>query len=244
MRVLLWNCNNGINKQSQISYFQSFKPDLAVVPELKEANVKSLAPSSYVWLTNNHSNSKPKGLGILAFNGIAVTQLPTDKDMEIFIPINVRGNNFSFKLLAVWNFYWACKQGRFKDVKEDGALEYAALKHYLPILNSPSLIVGDWNLGPTFAQEAFLKICGMVGKFGLKSLYHQFYQLAEEETQHSTFKSTRNTYHHLDQVFGCQFFQKKLSAFHIPCFDEVVLSDHAPIFMEFDFFQIDGNQIR
>lgn len=234
MRVLLWNCNNGINKQSQISYFQSFKPDLAIIPELKEANIRSLAPSSNIWITNNHSNSKPKGLGVLAFNGLTVKQLQTDEDMEIFIPVEVQKGDFSFKLLAVWNFYSACKQGRFKGVKGDGALEYVALNHYMPKMGSPSLIVGDWNLGPTFAQGAFLKICDMVKQYDYRSLYHQFYELSEEETRHSTFKTTRDTYHHLDQVFGCPFFQKRLGTFKIHDFDEVILSDHTPILMEFD----------
>ena len=147
MRVLLWNCNNGINKQSQISYFQSFKPDLAIIPELKEANIRTLAPSSNIWITNNHSNSKPKGLGVLAFNGLTVRQLQTNEDMEIFIPVEVQKGDFSFKLLAVWNFYSACKQGRFKGVKGEGALEYVALNHYMPTMGSPSLIVGDRILG-------------------------------------------------------------------------------------------------
>ena len=49
MRVLLWNCNNGINKPQQISYFQSFKPDLAIIPELKEANLDALKATSAIW---------------------------------------------------------------------------------------------------------------------------------------------------------------------------------------------------
>ena len=36
MKILLWNCNNGISKQTQIDYFKSFECDLAVIPELKE----------------------------------------------------------------------------------------------------------------------------------------------------------------------------------------------------------------
>ena len=40
MNILLWNCNNGINKPKQIDYFKSFQCDLAVIPELKEGNIR------------------------------------------------------------------------------------------------------------------------------------------------------------------------------------------------------------
>ena len=156
--------------------------------------------------------------------------------MEIFLPINVQFKNHSFSLLAVWNFYWASKQGRFRGLKGEDALEYSALRHYLPLLKQPLLIAGDWNLGPTFAQDAFLKICGMVEEYGLKSLYHQIFDLVESETRHYTFKSTRKTFHHLDQVFGCSFFQQAIQSIEIPDFDEVVLSDHAPVCSVFKFW--------
>ena len=68
MRILLWNTNNGINKSEQINYFKSFECDLAVLPELKEHNIVTLNPTDFIWVTNNHTNPKPKGLGILTFN--------------------------------------------------------------------------------------------------------------------------------------------------------------------------------
>ena len=82
-------------------------------------------------------------MGVLGFNGTLVTQLETDEDMEIFLPAKVNTSKIGFKVLAVWNFYWACKQGRFKGAKGDRALEYAVLRHYLPKSESPSLIIGD-----------------------------------------------------------------------------------------------------
>ena len=38
--------------------------------------------------------------------------------MEIYIPAKIKGNGIEFNILAIWNFYWACKQGRFKGVRE------------------------------------------------------------------------------------------------------------------------------
>jgi len=130
MRILSWNCNNGINQPEQLNYFKSFKPDLAIIPEVKEYNIEKLGPDSAVWVTNNPKNKSPKGLGVLAFNGFKLEELPRDHDMEIFIPLKVLKGDFSFNLLAVWNFYYVCKRGRFKDLKGPDCLEYSALKHY------------------------------------------------------------------------------------------------------------------
>ena len=101
MNILLWNCNNGINKLEQIDYFKSFQCDLAVIPELKERNISSLEPEYAAWVTNNHSNPNPKGLGVLTFNGWQLDELPRDEDMEIYIPLRIFNSSCSFNLLAV-----------------------------------------------------------------------------------------------------------------------------------------------
>ena len=75
MRILQWNCCNSLGTKPQIEYFKSFECDIAVLPELKESNIEGLKPSSYVWMTNNHKNPSPKGMGVLAFNGIELISL-------------------------------------------------------------------------------------------------------------------------------------------------------------------------
>ena len=89
MRVLLWNCNNGLGKKEQIDQFRSFACDIAVVPELKESNIEAIKPDDSVWITNNFGIKKPKGLGVLAFNGWKLEELPRDEDMEIYIPLKL-----------------------------------------------------------------------------------------------------------------------------------------------------------
>ena len=232
MNILLWNCNNGINKPKQIDYFKSFQCDLAVIPELKEGNIPSLEPDSAVWVTNNHSNPNPKGLGVLTFNGWQLDELPRDEDLEIYIPLKVSDSSRSFNLLAVWNFYWACKGGRFKDVKGESALEWSAIRHYKTLFNDPSIIIGDWNFGPTFSQEAFVRLERELNESGLTSLYHLRYELSSRQTSHSTFKTTRGNLHHIDHMFGSKVFQSEMRDYSIRHFDEVVLSDHAPSLLE------------
>ena len=232
MRILQWNCCNGMGTKTQIEYFHSFEPDIAVLPELKESNIEALNPSSYVWITNNHQNSKPKGLGVLAFNGIELISLPRDEDMEIYIPLEVKSPELNFNLLAVWNFYSACKQGRFKDVKGEDSIEWSAIRHYADFLKDPALMVGDWNFGPTFSQAAFIKLCQMMSDLDIESLYHKFNNLTAEQSDHPTFKTTRKNFHHLDHIFGSSHFVNSMTNLTVGSFDDVVLSDHTPLLLE------------
>jgi len=234
MRILLWNCNNGMARSEQISYFQTFNPDIAIIPELKQSNLDKLDIYDSVWVTNNHTNSKPKGLGIVSFNGYSLEELDRDEDMEIYIPLQVSKSNFSFRLLAVWNFYYACKQGRFAGVRGENCLEWSAIRHYCPLLTNPCLVVGDWNFGPKCFPDSFKRLCSMAEEHGLKSLYHSFHSIDEIETNHATFKTTRGNFHQIDHFFGSEDFQNTMRSYEIDTFDNVVLSDHAPTLVDFE----------
>ena len=234
MKILLWNCNNGISKQTQIDYFKSFECDIAVIPELKEHNIELLNPSSSIWITNNFEINKPKGLGVLGFNNVWLERLPRDEDMEIYIPVKVSTSKFNFNLLAVWNFYSACKQGRFKGVRGDYCLEWSALEFYKPILDNPCLIVGDWNFGPTFSQKAFIRLNKILNERNIRSLYHEFENLPITHTKNYTYKSPMKTFHHLDHMFGSLYFLNKMKNFKVSSLDEAILSDHAALLLELD----------
>ncbi len=232
MKILLWNCNNGISQPKQIDCFNSFKCDLAIIPEIKEHNIETLNPNSSIWVTNNFENKSPKGLGILAFNNFTLQELSRDEDMEIFIPLKVKSKKIEFTILAVWNFYWACKQGRFKNVKGEDCLEWSAIRHYQNILKDPSIVVGDWNFGPTFSQVAFVKMVNIFEEIGLKSIYHEYNQLPITETKNFTYKSPMKTYHHLDHMFGTKYFLDNIKNFVVGDINETVLSDHSPLLLE------------
>ena len=69
MRVLLWNCNNGLGCSEQVEQFHTFHCDIAIIPELKAHNLDALEPEDSVWVTNNLGKLKPKGLVVLTYNG-------------------------------------------------------------------------------------------------------------------------------------------------------------------------------
>ena len=234
LRVLLWNCNNGLGQQAQLEQFQSFNCDVAVIPELKEANIEPINPDFAIWVTNNFGARRPKGLGVLTFNGWNLKSLPRDEEMEIYLPVEISKGEFSFNLLAVWNFYHACKSGRFKGVRGENALEWEAMRHYKHLFSDPALVVGDWNFGPTFSKEAFVELVSVFEESDMRSLYHDYFSLKPDQTKHSTFLTTRNTKHHLDHMFGSTSFFSKMKRFEILDLTDVVLSDHAPCFLEIE----------
>ena len=222
---------NGIGKTEQIDLFRSFDADLAILPELKEKNIDALKPNDAIWITNNHHNNSPKGLGVLSFKKTSFSTLERDDDMEIYIPISVQNPFYSFDMLAVWNFYFECKQGRFKGLKGDKQLEWAALERYKKQLARPCLFAGDWNLGPTFAQENFLKICKELHEIGVKSLYHSYHQFDLTISKHMTFRTPTKKYHHLDHFFGSNLFTQNMCGYEIMGVDRATLSDHSPVIL-------------
>ena len=234
MRIVLWNCNNGLGNLKQIEHFKSLKPDLAIIPELKQKNIERLAPSSHFWTTNNHENPTPKGLGILAFSHVSISELPRDEEMEIYVPLRVTTENSAFNLLAVWNFYSACKQGRFKGVKGENCLEWSALRHFKNIFSDPCVIAGDWNFGPTFSTKAFKRLVSEFSTSGIRSLYHEYNSLSTDLSSHSTYKTPTGHFHHLDHIFGSEQFCARMTSYIIEDIEDVVLSDHAPIILDVD----------
>ena len=93
-------------------------------------------------------------------------------------------------------------------------------------------LLAVWNFGPTFCQRAFVELVSLFEKSGLKSLYHHYHGLKTEKTSYSTFKTVTNHFHHLDHMFGSQAFYKNMKCYEIMNFNDVILSDHAPCFLE------------
>jgi hypothetical protein len=218
-----------LGSSEQIDYFKSLKPDLAILPELKFKNIEQLNPRSCSWITNNHTNASPKGLGVLGFGETVISELQRDVDMELFLPLRISTPALSFNLVAVWNFYHACKQGRFRGIRGDGALEWAAINHYASVLESPCMIGGDWNFGPTFSRPAFLRMCELFKSFGFDSLYHSHYSLTHDRSDHPTFKSPTGHLHHLDHLFATRDLAARIKSYEVCGIGNAVRSDHSAI---------------
>lgn len=231
MRLVLWNCGGGLGTAEKISYFKSFKADIAILPELRYRNIEQLSPDDSIWTTNGDPKKNPKGLGVLSFNGFKLKELERDPEFEIYLPVKVIKNDFKFNLLAVWNFYSACKGGRYKGVE---GIENDALEYFKPIFRDPCVIAGDWNIGPTlsFARGAHFEIVRFFGRIGIRSLYHAHSGEKQGAETMITHMHNRGGPHIIDHVYGTKFFYNHLHSFEVHPFAKVVGSDHAPMLLE------------
>jgi len=236
MRVVLWNCKGGLQRKDKVEYLLGFKPDIAIIPEIRKAHVQALKPMDFCWVTNHPDGRSPKGLGVLCFGNYRLECLPRDEEMEIYLPLKIHNGSFSFKLLAIWNFYSLCKRGRFRGARGEAGVELAALHHYRSFLPDPSLLIGDLNMGPTLSLQCFSRLSGLLAEMGFKDLSSIRATQISKGFNWKTFRMRRKEqffYHHLDHAFGSPSFSERLNTFQI---DEQAMdkfSDHAPVIIDF-----------
>ena len=232
MRIGVWNCCNGLSHPDQVRQFHALELDVTIIPECRERDIPNLAPDAAIWRTNNHMLAHPKGLAVLTYNGFTLEPLSHDPEMEIYIPLRVSSRRQSFNLLAVWNFYHAAKQGRFRGAKGETAVELTAIRHYAPLMNDHFIMAGDFNYGPTFSGRAFVDFCKRLSEQHVYSAYHAWHGKPVDQSDHATFRHSSGKTHHLDHIFLSADFKQHMSKMMIPPISEVVRSDHAPIFVE------------
>ncbi len=229
MRIGVWNCHNGLKSPEQIKQLASLKLDVAIIPELRKSDISYLHASDSLWVTNNHSQTSPKGLGVLAFGDWRISSLPRDAEMEIYVPFEAWLGNTGVNILAVWNFYSAAKQGRFRGAKGDDRVELVALEYYRFLMKKDFVMAGDFNFGPTFSQASFVRYCQLLEEMGVHSLYHNFFELPYGATKHATFRHSQGNLHHLDHIFASEDLLPAMRSFEIMDITKAVRSDHAAI---------------
>ncbi|RYZ80716.1 MAG: endonuclease/exonuclease/phosphatase family protein, partial [Proteobacteria bacterium] len=195
MRLVLWNCLGGLKHPDKVSYLKSLKPDLLIVPEIREKHIDALKPTSAIWITNNHESKNPKGLGVLSFAGHDLQKLDADIDMELFLPIRTVFEGVPINLLAVWAFHSRCKQGRYKGKLGSYQLKRDAINRYKELFTQPSIVAGDWNLGPTIEPKSFDEITEMFGSSGLSNLYNSFNHLPVDAVAPMTHRHSSGRLH-------------------------------------------------
>lgn len=235
---------NGMATHEQREYFNSFRPDLAILPELRFKDIKPLNPNSYIWDTNNFQNKYPKGLGILNFSNGQLIEFDRDKEMEIYIPFTFKIEEITLNILGVWNFYSACKQGRFKGVTNENAVEYSALKFYKDFLSDNGIVIGDWNLGPTQCPDSYLKITKMLNEYNIHSSIHAYKKINVGDETYSTFRHSRGKLHILDHIFADSNINNSILNIDIDDFRNVIKSDHAPILLELDINKLRSSKLN
>jgi exonuclease III len=229
MKVVTWNCNGAFrNKFETISGFDA---DIYVIQECedpeqcKHIQYKQWA-KNYLWI----GDSKNKGLGIFCKGNSQVSINEWEKNgTKHFISAKI---NHDFDLIAVWNHH--ANSPNFKYIGQ--------FWKYLQVNKSrldDCLIVGDFNSNKIWDQWDrgwnHSDVVRELEEIGIRSIYHEFYNLQQGLELHPTFFLQRNPAkpYHIDFVFASKNrFGRIVSCEIGDTSFWLSISDHLPIIVD------------
>jgi exodeoxyribonuclease III len=235
MRLVTWNCNGAYRKKA--GFIADYKPDLAVIQECESLEkLKFLnglpQPSASLWFGNNPN----RGLGVFSYTGLHFELHGTYIDsIKYCVPLKVSGH-FNFNLIAIW------AMGH-----KDPALSYIgqvfqALAAYQSFIEgAETILIGDFNSNTIWDRARRVgnhsRVVADLEKAGIVSLYHTYFREDQGSETQPTFYLYRNQEksYHLDYCFASSPWAHKLKSVSVgPYAEWKHLSDHSPVFIEFD----------
>lgn len=236
MKIVTWNCNGAFRKKFE--NILDFNADIYIIQECENpAETKNRAYQgwavNYLWIGDN----KNKGLGLFAKPDIKLERLNwsnqyKDHFVKHFLPCSVNNN---FNLLAVWthrnnspNFGYIGQLWKYLQLNKDKF--------------NKILIVGDFNSNVIWDEWDrwwnHSDVVKELSEIGIESLYHNF--TGQEQGQETVptlyFQRKINRPYHIDYIFGPQEFVKRLMRYEVGQAERwLALSDHMPIFCEFEW---------
>lgn len=228
MRVVVWNCNQGLHKK--LDTLMALGPDLAIIPECAEPSVvKAKAHGiseevSFEWV----GDSPQKGLGVIAFNGLSLARDANyDPLYQYFLPLHLG----TLSILAVWAFNRRTRTA----VDPERPPTIQALEYYEPwFRKGPLIVAGDFNSWHrTDKPSSFLQAAEILKSVRVESSYHldrgcEFG--SEPEATHFYRKSKRAF--HIDYCFVPPGLLRRVELGKRE--EWLVLSDHVPLIVDFD----------
>ncbi|MBK9321376.1 MAG: hypothetical protein IPM97_00200 [Bdellovibrionaceae bacterium] len=231
MRLVVWNCHQGLDKKAEL--LADLRPDIAIVPECANPLLPKLASVlSKCGVTQSawNGNNQQKGLGVFIFNNAVKAE-----------SIETLGGKFSIKidldlaekvsLIAVWT-------------QNPGYIEEAhkTVETYKKSLNERNVIfAGDFNSNKIWDSSRTLNHTALVDRlkneFGLASAYHHHFGEDQGQEKRATLYFTYNEKkpYHIDYVFIPQKWLSKIKAVHVGEFKKWIhVSDHCPLVLEID----------
>jgi exonuclease III len=198
LRLVSWNCQMGL-RGAKLEALLALEPDVAVVQECAERDALALEAEGFrtLWVGGNPG----KGLAVVArprFE-LAVDGCH-DPALAWFLPVDVRGGELDFRLLAVWSF------GLRTTTAKRWALD-RSLGHYAPfVAGVPAVVAGDFNHHPiwdTPSRPVFRRAVDVLERAGLRSAWHGLHGRAHGDEGCGTFYWYRHEDkpYHIDYCF-------------------------------------------
>ena len=203
MRIITWNCQGAFRKKADIILKQ--QPDILIVQECEHPEKlffteTTAKPNQVYW----HGDNKHKGIGIFSYSDYRFELLPEFNPLFRYIlPFRVSGNNSSFILFAIW----AMDNKENYDARYIGQI-WVAINYYTSLLNSTSILLGDFNSNKIWDKTHRLgnhsNVVALLAEKNIVSVYHNHYGIEQGEEKHPSFYLQRNLLkpYHIDYCFA------------------------------------------
>lgn len=235
MRIITWNCNMAFRKKADV--ILSYKPDILIVPECEHPGkllfpIDTPKPTDTLWFGKNLN----KGLAIFSYCECRFTVLDKhNPDLQMIIPIAVKGGQFDFNLFAVWANNPTDKDGQYIEQV------WKALQHYDTLLtNTKTILAGDFNSNKIWDRKNregnHSNVVKMLENKGIFSSYHLHNKQAQGTEEHPTLFMYRHKDkpYHIDYCFVSADMAEKLQTVEVGEYEFwTKYSDHVPLIVTF-----------
>lgn len=237
MRIVTWNCQGAFRRKAQ--RIADFRPDIAIIQEC-EAPEKLLfapdlpAPNAQLWFGDNRN----KGLGVFSYTDLEFAPCAIhDESIRYCVPLEVKGR-VNANLIAVW----AMGHPNTK-LSYIGQVYLAVEKYRRFIGERETILVGDFNSNKQWDQIARVgggnhsRVVEMLAREQIVSAYHEYFGEAQGAESRDTLYLYRkqDKGYHIDYCFVPRRWMRRVKSVTVGAYEQwSALSDHSPVFVEFD----------
>lgn len=128
--------------RKKANFILAYKPDILIVPECEHPDkllfsVDIPKPTDTLWFGKNNN----KGLAIFSYSDYQLTVLDNhNQNLQMIIPIAVKGGHFTFNLFAIWANNPTDRDGQYIE-QVWKAVHY----HDTLLTDTKTILVGDFN---------------------------------------------------------------------------------------------------
>jgi exonuclease III len=210
--------------------------DIAVIQECENKEklaqaFEDVAYNDLIWIGNNPN----KGVAIISFNNYRVTlNSEYNPEFEYIIPTTIVHNKIEVNLFAIWAMphKQSPKKGYVGQI-------WNAINYYEELLQSTSILVGDFNSNQMWDKKRKIgnhsQVVEYLKRNNIVSLYHKFRNIPHGKEKDPTLFLLKNKdkKYHMDYCFASTSLLTEKTTFDVGQHkDWIDKSDHMPIWIE------------
>lgn len=234
LKIISWNCNMAFRKKYE--KVLALQPDLLVLQECEnEAKLERLAGdlgyNELIWYGDNPH----KGVAVMSFNEAHVKRSDLHHpEYRYILPLHLEALGQEIHLFCIWAMPHPTERK-----KDYVGQVWGAIQHYSELLDSPSILVGDFNSNAIWdtkrKQGNHSHVVDFLSKKKIHSLYHEQTGCAHGQEKDPTLYLLKNAAkpYHMDYCFVSESLYTEQTRISIGSREEwISLSDHMPVVVE------------